>query len=136
MAACASGAFLVAALIQGVAILNNPTYVPQRWHLTLMMICVSGLATLMNTFGKKLMPIWETLAGLFHVLFFFIILIALNASGDKASNNDVWGTFINAGGWPNDGVSFCLGFVTPAFALAGESISIFPRLLREPVLAI
>jgi len=31
----------------------------------------------------------------------------------------VWQTFINAGGWPNDGVSFCLGFLTPAFALAG-----------------
>jgi choline transport protein len=106
-------------MIQGVAVLNNPEYAPQRWHATLMMIAVSGLATLMNTFGKKFLPLWETLAGAFHVLFFFIILIALNASGQKAHNADVWGTFINAGGWPNDGVSFCLGFVTPAFALAG-----------------
>ena len=32
---------------------------------------------------------------------------------------DVWGTFVNAGGWSNNGVSFCIGFLTPAFALAG-----------------
>ena len=46
-------------------------------------------------------------------------MIALLATGTKASNKDVWGTFINAGGWGNDGVSFCIGFLTPAFALAG-----------------
>lgn len=37
----------------------------------------------------------------------------------KTSNADVWQTFINAGGWPNNGVSFCIGFLTPAFALTG-----------------
>jgi choline transport protein len=52
-------------------------------------------------------------------LFFFIIMVAILATSQKASNADVWQTFINAGGWPNDGVSFCIGFLTPAFALAG-----------------
>lgn len=46
-------------------------------------------------------------------------MIALLATSKKASNKDVWQTFINAGGWPNNGVSFCIGFLTPAFALAG-----------------
>lgn len=54
-----------------------------------------------------------------HRLFFFIIMIAILATSKKASNADVWQTFINAGGWPNNGVSFCIGFLTPAFALAG-----------------
>jgi choline transport protein len=52
-------------------------------------------------------------------LFLFIIVIAILATSQKASNADVWQTFVNAGGWPNDGVSFCIGFLTPAFALAG-----------------
>ena len=52
-------------------------------------------------------------------LFFIIIMIAILATSQKASNAAVWQTFVNAGGWPNDGVSFCLGFLTPAFALAG-----------------
>jgi choline transport protein len=46
-------------------------------------------------------------------------MIAILATSTKAPNADVWQTFINAGGWPNDGVSFCIGFLTPAFALAG-----------------
>jgi len=46
-------------------------------------------------------------------------MIAILAISTKASNADVWQTFINAGGWPNNGVSFCIGFLTPAFALAG-----------------
>lgn len=69
--------------------------------------------------GQKALPLWETLGGAFHVLFFFIVMISILATGDKVSNKDVWGTFINAGGWSSDGVSFCLGFLTPAFALAG-----------------
>jgi choline transport protein len=106
-------------MIQGITILNHPYYVAERWHTTLIMICIAGLATLFNIYSKKLLPLWGTLTGIFHVLFFFIILIALNAVGKKADNNQVWANFINAGGWPNDGVSFCLGFITPAFALAG-----------------
>lgn len=52
-------------------------------------------------------------------LFFFIVMIGLLATGKKVSNKDVWATFINSGGWSSDGISFCLGFLTPAFALAG-----------------
>jgi len=119
VAAVASVCYLIATMIQGLAILNYSSYVPERWHATLLMIGFAGVAALGNTFGKKLLPMWETLAGALHVLFFFMIMIGVLATGDKASNKDVWGTFINGGGWSSDGVSFCLGFLTPAFALAG-----------------
>lgn len=99
--------------------LNYSNYDAKRWHATLIMIGFAGIAALGNTFGKRLLPLWETLAGSLHVLFFFIVMIAILATSDKASDHDVWGTFINAGGWSSDGVSFCLGFLTPAFALAG-----------------
>lgn len=36
-----------------------------------------------------------------------------------ADNKAVWAIFVNAGGWPSDGISFCLGMLNPAFALAG-----------------
>lgn len=119
VAAVASVCFLIATMIQGVAVLNYSSYTPERWHATLMMIAAAILGALGNTVGKKLLPLWETLGGSLHVLFFFIVMIGILATGDKASNKDVWGTFINAGGWSSDGVSFCLGFLTPAFALAG-----------------
>jgi choline transport protein len=46
-------------------------------------------------------------------------MISILATSKKASNADVWQTFVNAGGWSNNGISFCIGFLTPAFALAG-----------------
>jgi choline transport protein len=54
-------------MIQALAVYNNPTYVPQRWHATLMMILVGGLATIAATVLKKLLPLWETLGGALHV---------------------------------------------------------------------
>lgn len=106
-------------MIQGLAVLNYSGYDAKRWHATLIMIGFAGISALCNTFGKKLLPLWETLGGILHVVFFFIVMISILATSDKVSNHDVWGTFINGGGWPSDGVSFCLGFLTPAFALAG-----------------
>ncbi|KEF51477.1 uncharacterized protein A1O9_12394 [Exophiala aquamarina CBS 119918] len=119
VAAVASVCFLIATMIQGVAVLNYSSYTPERWHASLMMIAAAFLGALGNTVGKKFLPLWETLGGSLHVLFFFIVTIGILATGDKTNNHDVWGTFINAGGWSSDGVSFCLGFLTPAFALAG-----------------
>lgn len=125
-------------MIQALAVFNNPDYVPERWHATLIMIGFSFLACMGNTFGKKLLPAWETLAGLFHVLFFFIVCISILATSEKADNDAVWRTFINGGGWPSDGISFCLGFVTPAFALAGidtvvHMVSIVRAIVRSAV---
>ena len=46
-------------------------------------------------------------------------MIGLLATGKKTDNKAVWATFINSGGWSSDGISFCIGFLTPAFAFAG-----------------
>lgn len=118
-AGIASVCFIIATMIQYTALFNYPDYNPQRWHCTLIMIGFGLVAVLGNTLGKRLLPLWETLAGALHVIFFFLVMIGLLATSDKADNKAVWGTFINAGGWPSDGISFCLGFLTPAFALAG-----------------
>lgn len=66
-AAIASIAFLAATMIQGLVVYNIPTYVPQRWHATLMMILLGGMATMGTTILKKLLPLWETLGGVLHV---------------------------------------------------------------------
>jgi choline transport protein len=54
-------------MIQGLAVYNNPTYVPQRWHATLIMILLGGMATIGATLLKKLLPLWEILGGALHV---------------------------------------------------------------------
>ena len=54
-------------MVEVLAVYNNPTYVPQRWHATLIMIAAAVLMTLVNTFGKVFLPITETIAGALHM---------------------------------------------------------------------
>jgi len=49
---------------------------------------------------------------------FFVVVIAIGVLSDKAPSKEVWATFIHTG-WENKGVSFCIGFLSPALALAG-----------------
>ena len=74
-AAIASVCFLIATMIQALVVYNNPTYVPQRWQATLMMILLGGMATFGTTIGKKFLPLWETLAGTLHVYVYVVSLI-------------------------------------------------------------
>jgi choline transport protein len=66
-AGLAAMSYLTASMIQGLVIFNDPSYAPQRWHTTLLMIAISGLALLGCTVGKVLLPLWESLAGTLHV---------------------------------------------------------------------
>jgi choline transport protein len=66
-ASFAAVSFLTASMIQGLAIFNNPSYVPQRWHNTLLMMAIAGFALLGCTVGKALLPLWECIAGSLHV---------------------------------------------------------------------
>src|ERR1700761_3228988 len=52
---CAAVPFISALCIQGLIILNSPTYVPQRWHSTLLMWAFLTIPVLCNIFGRKLL---------------------------------------------------------------------------------
>ena len=67
-AAVASVAYFIATMIQVLAMYNNPSYVPERWHATLIMILLAILYVLVNTIGKSLLPMTETVGGVLHVL--------------------------------------------------------------------
>ena len=66
-AAIASVCFLIATMIQVLAVFNNPSYSPTRWQATLIMIASAVLFVLVNTFGKSLLPITETIGGVLHM---------------------------------------------------------------------
>lgn len=73
----ASATSLVATQIQGLIVLNNPSYEHQRWHGTLLMWVVITLTLRLNIFGIKILPHIESVAGICHILFFFALLIPL-----------------------------------------------------------
>ena len=64
-------------MIQGLIVLNDPTYVPQRWQGMLLFHAVVLFGLFFNTFLVKLLPKVEGLILIIHVGDFFGVLIPL-----------------------------------------------------------
>lgn len=69
--------YLVASQIQSLLILNDSSYVFERWHGTLLVIAVSTVAVVFNTFFAKELPLIEGPMLGFHLCGFFAVVIPL-----------------------------------------------------------
>ena len=49
----------IAAMIAGIAVLNHPDYVIEKWHIWLLFVAVTWLAIALNVFGTRLLPVWN-----------------------------------------------------------------------------
>ncbi|KAJ9660474.1 hypothetical protein H2201_006896 [Coniosporium apollinis] len=67
-AALASACFLSATMIQGLLVLNYENYVPERWHGTLLLVAIALVATFVNTYGARHLPMLEGIILLLHIL--------------------------------------------------------------------
>lgn len=109
-------------MIQGLVILNYPDYVPERWHLTLIILAMLTVEGLMNMYTFKLIPWIELLAGILHVVLFIVFVVVLVAlaprhTADYVFLKDAGG----ASGWTNNFVSWNIGLVTPTWGFVGKS---------------
>ena len=77
MGILAGSAYVCGTQIEAVIQLNNPNYVPQQWHGTLLLWATVIVAVLINTVFGQLLPPIEALMLVVHVLGFFGILIPL-----------------------------------------------------------
>ena len=118
-ATATSVVFLAAIQIQALMVLNYPDYGYERWHGTLLMWAIMLLMFVINVWGIRLLPIIELIAGICHVVFFFVLLIALVVLAPQRPASFVFTEFLNNGGWPSDGVSFCVGLLTAVYSLSG-----------------
>ena len=55
----ASVANFISAMIVGIAALNHPDYVIERWHIWLVFVAVTWSAIGLNVFGMKWLPLWN-----------------------------------------------------------------------------
>lgn len=125
-------AFLAAGQIQGLAILNNPTYIPQRWHSTLLVIAVMSFSTLFNTVFANRLPLVEACALIIHLVGFFVILGTLWGTGGPSPPSEVFASFTNGGNWSSQGLSCLVGTLSPIFSLIGpDSASHMSEELRD-----
>ncbi|KAI0895209.1 amino acid transporter [Annulohypoxylon nitens] len=118
-AAVASLGFLSAQLIQGLAVMGNPSYDPLAWQRTLLLWASIAFAVCVNTVISTALPKVEGLVLIVHVLGFFGILVPLVYLSPKNSTEEVFTVFLNEGGWQTQGLSFMLGMIGAVFNFLG-----------------
>ncbi|KAK4958973.1 hypothetical protein LTR10_003772 [Elasticomyces elasticus] len=118
-ATATSVVYLTATQIQGLIILNHASYIPQRWHGTLLMWAVVAVLFSVNVWAVRLLPLLEMVGGACHVVFFIILLVTLVTLAPHSSAEFVFTDFVNGGGWSSDGVSWCIGLLTVVYCFVG-----------------
>ena len=128
---CASVAFVAGQMIQGLIILNVEAYEPLRWHATMLYWMVLLIAVLVNILGIRVFPHIETVAFIFHICFFFVLLVPLVYLSPRSTARFVFADFENSGGWKSNGLSWGLGLLTSAWSFVGE----YPPQTRPNILS-
>ncbi|KAL6716628.1 hypothetical protein ACLMJK_006196 [Lecanora helva] len=77
------------------------------------------LSVFVNILGIRIFPHIETLAFIFHICFFFVLLVPLVYLSPQSTTKFVFTDFENVGGWKSDGVSWFLGLLTSAWSFVG-----------------
>ncbi|KAM0331930.1 hypothetical protein ACHAPQ_005833 [Fusarium lateritium] len=114
-----SSALLTGNMILGMATLNHDGFQPELWQGTLLFWAIFLFAVFINILVSSVLPKFEGLILILHILGFFAILIPLVTLGPHASASDVFTVFVNNGGWSTQGVSFMVGMMGNAFAFVG-----------------
>lgn len=111
--------FLAAGLVQGVAVMSNPSYEPKPWQATLLLWAAIAFAVFFNTIISAALPKVEGFILIVHILGLFAILVPLVYLSPHRSAQQVFTVFLNEGGWPTQGLSFMLGMIACVFNFIG-----------------
>lgn len=106
-------------MIQGLIVLSNPEYEPQRWQGTLLFYAILLSSVIFNTVLVRYLPKIEGLVLIIHIAGFFGVLIPLVYMAPHGSAADVFTRFTNNGEWSSQGLSFFVGIVTGVYAFLG-----------------
>lgn len=117
-------AFLAGTMIQGLLVLTNPQYAIERWHGTLLVIAITAFCIIFNTVLAERLPMVEGLVLCIHILGFAGVLIPLWVLAPLNSPTQVFGEFLNLGGWDTKGLSFFVGLLAPVYTLIGADSAV------------
>ena len=120
----ASLTFIVGTVIQGLIVLNDPTYVFERWHGTLLVIAIVAFCIIFNSFLASKLPMVEGIILIFHIVGFFAVIIPLWTLSPRLSAGEVFNNITNLGGWSSDGLTFMVGLLTPVYTLLGADSAV------------
>lgn len=108
--------------ICGLVILNYPSYVYKGWHTTLIGYATIIVPFIFNIFARKTLRTIEIIAAILHTIFFIIFVVVLCTLGGRNSAEYVFtANSGNVSGWKDPTIQWCIGLLSAAFPLTGES---------------
>lgn len=115
----AASAFLASTEIQGLIVLYHEEYRPYTWRLTLIVIAITAVCGIFNTFLARKLPLVEGSVLILHILGFFAIMVPLWILAERSPAKQVFTTFEN-NGWSSQGLSVLVGVISPTVSLIGS----------------
>jgi choline transport protein len=112
---------ITAIILQSLISLNNPNYVPERWHVTMIIFAMLLMQGLMNMYTFWLIPWVELVAGIGHVCLFIVFVVVLVTMGPRHSARYIFLETSTSSGWSNGFVSWNLGMLTCAWSFTGKT---------------
>ena len=122
--------------MQGLLILNYPSYEPQRWHGTLLTWAVVAWCLVFNTLLAKRLPWVEGVVVTIHIMGLFAIIIPLWILQPRATASLALLTFTNSGGWSSTGLATMVGLLSVANSLCGFDCAVHMCKLQTPSIKI
>ncbi|KAF2725936.1 amino acid transporter [Polychaeton citri CBS 116435] len=125
IATVATETLFAGTIIQGILILDYPDYDDKQYQGTLLTWAVILVCIFINVIIPNWLPKFEILILVFHLAGFVAILVTLWVmTADIGSNSSVWLTALNTGGWPTQGLSYCVGFLGNVATFVGADASV------------
>lgn len=116
----ASAALSAGLLFQALLILNNPSYVPQRWHGVMFYWLVLAYSFVVNVYGSRFLAGTNLAAGVLHVVGFIVVVVIMGVmQKEKHTAHYVFAGFSNTSGWSSDGVSWLVGLLSAVYPFLG-----------------
>ena len=114
-----AGVWFSGTMVQGLLVLNYPSYIFERWHGTLLLFAVLLCCVVVNTLLGRILPRIETFALILHITGFFAILIPLVVMAPKGSTSSVFAQFTDVAGWDSNGLAWFIGLISSNLGFVG-----------------
>ena len=124
IATVATESIFAGTMIQGMIILDYPDYDFKLWQGTLLSWLVIAVAVFINAIVPGLLPKFEIFILVFHVAGFISIMTILWLYSPHSTAASVFTTSLNEGGWPTQGLSYCVGFLGNVATFVGADASV------------
>lgn len=118
--ACSGPPSILANMITSLVIFNNESYIPERWHTSLIMIAIMIVPLTFNLWFRKLLDTFESTGGILHICLFIVFVVVFVVFSPRSDPDFVFKTLTwEDSGWDNKGVSWGLGLLSMTFSVTG-----------------